>query len=214
MSAMRPMASVLRSGSQSAIFGSIVHSVSFGELEIVDEGAILYDKLTGVITHVFRGSLDELRSSSLVHEMDVRDCSGKLLIPGFVDAHCHAPQYVFSGTGMDLPLLQWLEKYTFPCESKFQDDDFARVGFEASIRRHLKCGTTFSSYFGTLHTSACKILVRFLESQDFINNYSFIGNRTFSSLFRQRLFRIWDKELLSEKFPWIEIPRISILRRR
>ena len=153
--------------SRSAIFGSIVHSLALGELEIIEEGAIVFDKISGVIIEVFRGSLDDFKASSLVDDADLRDCSGKLLIPGFIDAHCHAPQYVFSGTGMDLPLLQWLEKYTFPCESKFQDDDFARAGFEASVRRHLKCGTTFSSYFGTLHTSACQILVRGKLSQVF-----------------------------------------------
>ena len=27
----------------------------------------------------------------------VVDYSGRLLMPGFVDAHCHAPQYTFAG---------------------------------------------------------------------------------------------------------------------
>ena len=29
-----------------------------------------------------------------------------VLIPGLVDCHIHMPQYAFTGTGMDLPLLQ------------------------------------------------------------------------------------------------------------
>ena len=44
---------------------------------------------------------------------------------GFVDTHCHAPQYAFVGTGR-IPLLEWLQKYTFPTESKFSDLEFAR----------------------------------------------------------------------------------------
>ena len=28
---------------------------------------------------------------------------------------------MFTGTGYDLPLLEWLKKYTFPCESRFKD---------------------------------------------------------------------------------------------
>ena len=32
-------------------------------------------------------------------------------MPGLVDGHAHAPQYAFTGTGMDLPLLEWLETY-------------------------------------------------------------------------------------------------------
>ena len=31
-----------------------------------------------------------------------------VLIPGLVDCHVHMPQYAFTGTGMDLPLLQVL----------------------------------------------------------------------------------------------------------
>ena len=147
-----------------AIYGSIVHSRSPQDLEIIKEGAIIYDEKTGVITEeLFVGSLDDLKASNSINECKILDYSGKIIIPGFVDAHCHAPQYVFSGTGMDLPLLQWLEKYTFPCESRFQNNNFARYGFEKSIKRHLKCGTTFSSYFGTLHNSACEILVDLLK---------------------------------------------------
>lgn len=30
---------------------------------------------------------------------NIQDLSDLLIIPGFVDAHVHAPQYVFTGTG-------------------------------------------------------------------------------------------------------------------
>lgn len=46
-------------------------------------------------------------------------------MPGLVDTHIHAPQYSYAGTGLDLPLLQWLNTYTFPAESRFKDLDFA-----------------------------------------------------------------------------------------
>lgn len=39
---------------------------------------------------------------------------GSVLIPGLVDGHAHAPQTRNRGIGMDLPLLKWLERYTFP----------------------------------------------------------------------------------------------------
>ena len=42
------------------------------------------------------------------------DYSGKIIIPGLSDLHLHAPQYSYSGTGMDLELLDWLNAYTFP----------------------------------------------------------------------------------------------------
>lgn len=47
-------------------------------------------------------------------------------MPGMIDTHIHAPQYVNAGMALDLPLLGWLNKYTFPTESRFKDVDFAR----------------------------------------------------------------------------------------
>lgn len=35
-------------------------------------------------------------------------------------------QYAYTGTGMDLPLLEWLETHTFPVEARFKDNTFAR----------------------------------------------------------------------------------------
>lgn len=51
--------------------------------------------------------------------------SSEFLIPGMIDTHIHAPQYVNAGKGLDLPLLGWLDKYTFPTEARFSDLDFA-----------------------------------------------------------------------------------------
>lgn len=154
-----------------AILGSIIHSISFGELQVIDNGMIIFSN-RGLVEQVVdldsvpvdRRTLSEFRS--------LIDHSGKLIIPGFVDAHCHAPQYVFSGTGMDLPLLAWLEKYTFPCEARFADTAFARDAYAKSIRRHLKCGTTFAAYFATIHNSGGKVLVDVIRE---VGQRAFVG---------------------------------------
>ena len=46
----------------------------------------------------------------------------EFLLPGFVDSHIHASQFPNAGIGLDLPLLQWLETYTFPMEARFAKD--------------------------------------------------------------------------------------------
>lgn len=46
-------------------------------------------------------------------------------MPGLVDCHIHAPQVAQIGLGLDMPLLEWLNTYTFPLEAKFTDQDFA-----------------------------------------------------------------------------------------
>ena len=50
----------------------------------------------------------------------------QFLMPGLVDTHIHAPQYCNTGTGYELKLLGWLDKYTRPTEAKFTDLEFAR----------------------------------------------------------------------------------------
>ena len=152
-----------------ALIGSIVHSVSFGEIELIEHGALIYDS-DGIIHALIDLHKNPISESSIEQLAEIIDHTGKLIMPGFIDAHCHAPQYKFTGTGMDLPLLAWLEKYTFPCEARFKDNTFARFAYEKSIRRHLKCGTTFASYFATIHNEAGKVLV------DVINQ---VGQRAF-----------------------------------
>lgn len=51
----------------------------------------------------------------------------RFVCPGFVDTHVHAPQYTFTGTGYGIPLLEWLNKYTFSIESRFRDLEFASL---------------------------------------------------------------------------------------
>lgn len=50
----------------------------------------------------------------------------QFLIPGFVDTHIHAPQVPNIGLGLDKPLMEWLNAYTFPMETQYQDKEFAR----------------------------------------------------------------------------------------
>jgi guanine deaminase len=83
----------------------------------------------------------------------------QFICPGFVDAHAHAPQHAFTGTGMDLPLLEWLQRYTFPHESKYSDLNHARKVYDRAVSNHLKNGTTTVSYFATIHPQSCMLLV-------------------------------------------------------
>lgn len=56
-------------------------------------------------------------------------------MPGLVDTHIHAPQYVNSGNGYDMLLLDWLKTYTFPVEARFKDLEFARDVYTKAVVR-------------------------------------------------------------------------------
>ncbi|NP_001018510.1 guanine deaminase [Danio rerio] len=82
----------------------------------------------------------------------------EFLMPGMVDTHIHASQYSYSGTALDLPLLEWLNTYTFPVEARYKDLDFANNIYTKVVRRTLKNGTTTACYFATIHTDASLLL--------------------------------------------------------
>ena len=60
-------------------------------------------------------------------------------MPGLVDTHVHAPQYVNCGTGYDKRLLDWLNTYTFPAEAKCKDLDYARDVYTKAVVSKISC---------------------------------------------------------------------------
>ena len=46
----------------------------------------------------------------------------QFLLPGLIDTHIHASQFPNAGLALDLTLLDWLEKYTFPTEEGFRSE--------------------------------------------------------------------------------------------
>lgn len=78
--------------------------------------------------------------------------AGQFLVPGFIDLHVHAMQYTYTGTGTDLPLMQWLQQYAFPREAAYNLQDRCRAESElaAVLSRLLSYGTTTALYFASL----------------------------------------------------------------
>lgn len=92
------------------------------------------------------------------------DFTGKLITPGLVDLHLHAPQYSYCGTAMDLELMEWLSRYTYPEEARYADPVYARERYAYFVRDLLHSGTTRVCIFATLHTDATLELMDQLEA--------------------------------------------------
>ncbi len=54
------------------------------------------------------------------------------------------------GMGMDLPLLEWLDTYTFPTEARFADTDYARRIYRRLATDLITNGTTRVCMFSSL----------------------------------------------------------------
>jgi guanine deaminase len=82
---------------------------------------------------------------------------GGLMLPGFIDAHVHAPQLgVMASYGRQL--LGWLENYTFPAEARFADESYADRQMERFLQALFAHGTTAAMVFSTVHTHAADAL--------------------------------------------------------
>lgn len=81
-----------------------------------------------------------------------------VLIPGLVDTHIHASQWPQLGTGLDLPLDEWLFAYTFPLEARYADAVFARQVWDDMVPSLLGHGTTTAVYYTSVHGDATTAL--------------------------------------------------------
>jgi guanine deaminase len=85
------------------------------------------------------------------------DLRGKLLLPGFIDTHVHYPQTEMIGAFGE-QLLEWLTTYTFPVESQFADEAYAKEIAEFFINQLVSHGTTTALVFCTLHPESVDAL--------------------------------------------------------
>lgn len=136
--------------------GNIVYSKSLNELEVCENGYLVYDG--NVVKGVFTELPEEYKAD------EVEDYGDKLIIPGLVDLHVHAPQYAFRGLGMDMELLEWLETNTFPEEAKMEDVLYARESYKIFVENLKKSATTRACIFATVHRRATNLLMSMLEA--------------------------------------------------
>ena len=88
--------------------------------------------------------------ATLPPNTEIIDYSGKLIVPGFIDAHVHYPQTdIVAAYGEKL--LEWLTRYTFPTERRFDDPAYAREVADFFLAELLRNGTTTAAVFATVH---------------------------------------------------------------
>src|SRR3954466_1978284 len=70
------------------------------------------------------------------------DCRGRVVMPGFVNAHTHVPMTLLRGLADDLRLDVWLMGYMMPVEREFVRPDFVSLGTQLACAEMIRSGTT------------------------------------------------------------------------
>ena len=65
--------------------GNIIYTKEFGKYEVISKGIIIIED------EKVKGIYNELPLN--YKDINVKDYGDKLIIPGFIDLHLHAPQY-------------------------------------------------------------------------------------------------------------------------
>lgn len=135
--------------------GHICHSKNADEIEITENGYLVVEN--GNCVGVFSALPEQYRA------LPLKDFGDRLILPGMSDLHLHAPQFTFRGLGMDMELLDWLNTYTFPEESKYRDLSYADRAYSLFAKRLRNSFTTRAVVFATIHVPATELLMYELD---------------------------------------------------
>lgn len=135
---------------------NILHTPTPEKIEAIPHGFIAVDD---------NGSIEGIYPTlpSHLQGIAITDFGDRMLIPAMNDLHLHAPQYRNMGMALDLPLLQWLETYTFPEESKFSDLKYAEKIYKRFVHELWWNGTMRCAVYATIHRDTTLLLARLLQ---------------------------------------------------
>ena len=124
---------------------------SKGAVVVGDDGTILWSGPQPLLPHAFR-------------QAEVDDHGSMIVMPGFIDAHIHFPQYrMLAAPGKDL--LDWLTRFTFPEESRYADAAYAAAAAEIFLERLFQHGTTSALAFCSVHKACADALFAAADAQ-------------------------------------------------
>ena len=136
---------------------------------IDDRAAYLFEEDGGVL--VRDGAIEAVGDFAAVAGQApgarVVDHRPHLILPGFIDAHVHMPQMqVIASYGAEL--LDWLNTYTFPEETKFCDSQHARRIARLFLDEVLRHGTTTVAAFCSVHRESADAFFAEALSRDML----------------------------------------------
>ena len=128
-------------------------------LEFFEDGLLLVED--GRVVDV--GDARHLQAQ-LADDIPVTEYPGKIIVPGFIDCHVHFPQLdIIASYGEQL--LDWLNRYAYPAEAKFADEDHAHTIAAIFLDELLRNGTTTALVFGTVHPHSADAILAAAEAR-------------------------------------------------
>ena len=173
--------------------GHICYSEDTGELLTCEHGYVVC--INGKSQGVYEVIPKEYQ------DLPVVDYGDKLIIPGLVDLHIHAPQFAYRGMGMDLELMDWLAEQAFPEETKYADLHYAKKAYSIFADAMKKSATTRACIFATRHREATELLMELMEESGLI---SFVGKVNMDRDAAEELVEESAEQSAKDTIEWLE----------
>lgn len=173
--------------------GDICFSKNKDEIKNIHDGYVVC--VDGISQGVYEKLPEEYKDLELI------DYSGKLILPGLVDLHVHAPQFSYRGLGMDLELIDWLNTYTFPQEAKYEDVNYAKNMYQRFVDDVKRGPNTRSVVFATLHVESTIELMDIFEQSKMV---SYIGKVNMDRNGSENLQEESANQSAKDTIRWIE----------
>ena len=170
------------------LHGAIVYSEDPQTVKSYDDAYVVC--VDGICQGVFK-SIPKLFSG-----LPVEDYWDKLIIPGLIDLHTHASQYQFRGLGMDLELMDWLNKNAFPEEAKYKNREYAERAYDQFIEDLYVGPTTRAVIFATKYLASTIALMDMLEETGLV---TFVGKVNMDRLVPDYYVETTEKSLGTTK---------------
>jgi 5-methylthioadenosine/S-adenosylhomocysteine deaminase len=105
-----------------------------------------FDLITDGAIAIQDSKIIAVDSSAVINSTYTADeiiaCNGQYILPGFVNAHTHAPMTLLRGLADDLRLDVWLMGYIMPTEREFVSPEFVRLGTKLACAEMIRSGIT------------------------------------------------------------------------
>jgi guanine deaminase len=105
------------------------------------------------ITDILSEADGRVKYRQQLRQNNTTDLRGQVIMPAFFDMHFHWVQDDVREMPKD-SLLEWLEKYTFPAETKFGQAGYARKKARSFFRKLAATGTLGGACYSSIHADA------------------------------------------------------------
>jgi guanine deaminase len=147
--------------------GTFLNPLDDSRCEFFPEGLLVVKN--GKIKNLLPYAKGLKEYSSFMTKINTKDFGHSLILPGFFDMHFHWVQDDVREMPKD-SLLEWLEKYTFPTETKYGQKKYAELKAKTFFKKLSATGTIGGACYSSIHENALHSAMTHVKGDFVIGN--------------------------------------------